>query len=182
MAKSTQSANSTQAAQVVEVPTSNKAIETSIQDAVITITTREGVISIDASKLTPEIQQAAMMHGLKQKIVDAAAIGRNLETGKSATIKDKYEAMKEVADRLVNEAQWNKTREGGAGGADGLLVRALVELYPAKSIEELREFVNGKDKKEQAALRANPKVAAIIDRIRAESTNIDTDALLGELE
>lgn len=182
MAKSTQSANSTQAAQVAEVPTSNKAIETSIQDAVITITTREGVISIDASKLTPEIQQAAMMHGLKQKIVDAAAIGRNLETGKSATIKDKYEAMKEVADRLVNEAQWNKTREGGAGGSDGLLVRALAELYPAKSIEELREFVNGKDKKEQAALRANPKVAAIIDRIRAESTNIDTDALLGELE
>ncbi len=163
-------------------PKLNKAIDTAIEGSVLVIRTHEGNLSIDASKLTPEIQQAAVMHGLKQKIVDAAAIGRNPENGRSATIKDKYDAMKEVIDRLTTEAQWNKTRAGGAGGSDGLLVRALVELYPSKTLEYIREFVGGKDKKEQAALRANPKVAAIIDRLRAESSDIDTEALLDELE
>lgn len=35
------------------------------------------ILRIDAGKLTNDIRHEAIMHGLKQKIGDAAAIGRN---------------------------------------------------------------------------------------------------------
>ena len=136
--------------------------------------------------LTYEILTHAVLHGLKQKLVDAAAISRNPDTGKSATVADKRAAVEAVMTRLAAGA-WNAARgEGGTGaGAGGLLFRALVRLYDGKkTAEDIREFLAGKDKKEQAALRKNPRVAAIIVEIQAEQADgdIDTDDLLDELE
>lgn len=148
----------------------------------LVITFRHGeTIKVDVGDLSKEIQSMALLHGLKQKIVDAAAISRNTETGRSATIEDKYEAAKEVAERLVTGA-WNKIREGGGGGGGGLLLQALVNLYPTKSREELEEFISGKSKAEQSALRVNPKIAAEIAKIQSARAAIDSDDLLGELE
>jgi hypothetical protein len=135
-------------------------------------------------QLTDELYQYAAMHGLKQKLVDAAAISRNPETGRAASIEDKYNAVKAVFDRLL-AGQWNAPREGaGAGG--GLLFKALCRMYAGKKTDEaIREFLEAKTDAEKTALRKNPKVAAIIEEIRAESgkaANIDTDELLGELE
>lgn len=141
-------------------------------------------VSVALSNLTPEIQQQCAMHGLKQKLVDAAAISRNPDTGRSATVDDKLNAVLEVANRLLS-GQWNKTRDGGAGsGNGGLLFRALCQLYADKTPEAIREFLGKKDAKEQAALRALPKVARIIDELRAAKAkdDIDTDAMLDELE
>ena len=134
--------------------------------------------------LSPAIIAQATMHGLKQKLVDAAAISRNTETGRPASVADKYEAVREVYDRLLS-GQWNKTREGG-GATGGLLFRALCRMYDGKKTPEaLREFLDGKTDGEKAALRKNPKVAAIIETIRAESVKTDgasSDDLLGELD
>ena len=136
--------------------------------------------------LTPEILAQAALHGLKQKLVDAAAISRNPDTGKPASPDDKWAAVMEVYSRITGPgATWNKTREGGAGGSGGLLFRALVRLYPAKTADQLREYLDGKSDAEKTALRKNPKVATVIEEIRAETgkaANVDTDELLGELE
>ena len=134
--------------------------------------------------LSQEILTHALLHGLKQKLVDAAAISRNPDTGKSATVADKRAAVEAVLARLAAGA-WNAARGEGGTGAGGLLFRALVRLYDGKkTVEDIREFLAGKDKKEQAALRKNPRVAAIIVEIQAEQadSDIDTDDLLGELE
>ena len=125
----------------------------------------------------------ATMHGLKQKLVDAAAIGRNPDTGRSATIADKYNAVRAVYDRLL-AGMWNAPRGEGGTGSGGLLFRALVRMYPGKSPEALREYLSGKTPAEQAALRKNPRVAAIIEEIRAEAPDedsADSDAMLDEL-
>lgn len=140
-------------------------------------------ISIDLAALTPEIRHQLMLHGLKQKIVDAAAIPRCTDTGRAASDADKIDAMRAVAERLM-AGEWNATREGG-GATGGLLLRALIELYPAKSRESLVDYLGGKSDKEKAALRASPKIAPIIDRLKAEAGRaggIDADDLLGELE
>lgn len=141
-------------------------------------------LTIDANSLTPEIRNAALMHGLKQKLVDAAAISRSPETGRAASIDDKYDAVKVVYDRLIS-GQWNATREGGNGGG-GLLLQALVRMYTGrKTPEQIKEFLDGKTDAEKTALRKNPRVAELIDTIRAETSKaaaIDTDSLLGELE
>lgn len=149
----------------------------------LTFANGEG-LTVDANNLNPEVRDYATMHGLKQKLVDAAAISRNPETGRAASIKDKYNAVKTVFDRLLM-GQWNAPREGG-GGSGGLLFRALVRMYAGKKTEDaIREFLESKTDAEKTALRKNPKVAAIIEEIRAETgkaANIDTDELLGELE
>lgn len=139
-------------------------------------------LRLDSSVLTTEIKEYAIMHGLKQKLVDAAAISRNPDTGRPASASDKYEAVKAVYDRLLAGA-WNASR-GDGQGTGGLLYRALVQMYEGKrSPEWIREFLEGKTKAEQAALWANPKVAAVIDELRAaKADDVDTDAMLGELD
>lgn len=141
-------------------------------------------LTIRGDALTSDVQQYALMHGLKQKLVDAAAISRNTETGRPATVEDKYQAVKTVYDRLLAGA-WNATREGG-GATGGLLLQALVRMYAGrKTPDELRAFLADKTDAEKTALRKNPRVAQIIEEIRAETgkaASIDTDGLLGELE
>lgn len=139
---------------------------------------------ITAGQLSNHVIEYAVFHGLKQKLVDAAAISRNPETGRAATVEDKFQAVKTVFDRLL-VGQWNATREGG-GATGGLLLQALVRMYTGrKTPDELKAFLGDKSDAEKTALRKNPRVAAIIEEIRAETgkaANIDTDELLGELE
>ena len=141
-------------------------------------------LAIAASQLTSNVMEYAIFHGLKQKLVDAAAISRNPETGRAATVEDKYQAVKTVFDRLL-AGQWNATREGG-GATGGLLLQALCRMYAGrKTPDELKAFLADKSDAEKTALRKNPRVATIIEEIRAEqgkAANIDTDELLGELE
>ena len=127
-------------------------------------------IRVNRAELSDEILRHAVMHGLKQKLVDAAAISRNPDTGRSATVADKYAAVREVYDRLL-AGNWNKGRGEGSGsgaGAGGLLFRALCRLYSRKTPEQIRTFLAGKGRDEQAALRKNPRVSAIIEEIKAE--------------
>ena len=142
------------------------------------------VLELNANELSPEIRRMALLHGLKQKLVDAAAISRNPETGRPASPDDKFQAVKAVYDRLL-AGQWNATREGGSGNG-GLLFQALCRMYEGrKTPEEIRAFLDTKTDAEKAALRKNPRVAQIIEEIRAEqgkAAGIDTDELLGELD
>lgn len=157
------------------------AVTAEINGTVLTFRGDNGlIISLDATTLTPEIREAAMMHGLKQKIGDAGAISRNPETGRSATTDDKFDAMGEVHERLVNGG-WNKTRDGGDGGAGGLLFKALCKIKADKTPAEVRAYLEARTKEEQAALRKVPAIAAAIEEIKAANAKdggIDGEALL----
>ncbi len=165
-------------------------IAAEIKDRLLTLTFSNGErITMDAEALAPTIIEQGLMHGLKQKLVDAAAISRNPDTGRSATVADKYDAVREVADRLL-AGEWNKTREGGAGSGVSLLLAALTRMYDGrKTKDEVVAFLDGKTDAEKAALRASPKVAPIIAEIKLEreaakpaAKSVDTDAMLDELD
>lgn len=163
--------------------TRTPAIEATINEQIITLAFSDGrTLTIDAATLSPDIQEAAIMHGLKQKLVDGAAIARNPDTGRSATIDDKYNAVKEILDRISGEnGTWNKVRGDGTGASGGgLLLSALMRLT-GKSKTAIEEFLAGKSKEEKAALRDNEKVAAIMAELRAAKNKINSDDLLGEL-
>ena len=144
-------------------------------------------LDVRVSDLSPEIVQQALVHGLRQKLADAAAIPRDPETGRSASDQQKFDAVKAVYDRITGEnPSWNQTSDESGTGTGGLLYRALVRLYPNRDSGEIQIFLSGKSLKEQAALRANPKVAAIIADIRAEDAARkgdlpDTDDMLADL-
>lgn len=163
----------------------NATITATIDGNTLALTFANGeTLTMRADALTNDVQQYAMMHGLKQKLVDAAAISRNPETGRAATVEDKYQAVNAVYNRLLS-GQWNATREGG-GNVGGLLAQALTRMYAGrKTAEDIKAFLAEKTDAEKTALRKNPRVAQIIEDIRAEqgkTANIDTDELLGELE
>lgn len=163
----------------------NRTIKVTIDTTVLTINVVgcEPIV-VDSTGLNLTIVEAAVMHGLKQKIVDAAAISRNPDNGRAATPQDKYIAMLEVANRL-KDGQWNKAAGDGSTGAGGLLFRALCQKYDGKkTADEIKTFLDGKTKAEQAALRANPAIAAIIDTLRDkdQKDGTDSDALLAGLE
>lgn len=129
-------------------------------------------------ELAEDIRVRLMAHGWKQKLADGAAIPRDQETGRSATVADKINAMQAIAGRIA-AGVW--AAAGGGGGASSekmMLVRALAE-FSGKSLEDAREFVDGKTKAQQTALATNPKIKAILDRIREESVAmVDSDELL----
>lgn len=142
------------------------------------------VITVDAMNLSHDILAQAIMHGLKQKLVDAAAISRDPETGLTASIETKFEAVDDVAKRLL-EGEWNKRREGGPTG--GLLKRALIKMYEGRlTVEQVEAYLDAKSDKEKAALRKNGKIAVIIEELRlADAKAKGGDAgvdLLAELD
>lgn len=156
--------------------------ETTLNTMGVYLTFSDGrELNFCANDLSDDIRGLAMLHGLKQKLVDAAAIGRNPDTGRSATTDDKYAAVREVYDRLL-AGNWNKGRgDGGSSVNGGLLFRALCQMYPNKTPEALRVFLGGKTKPECAALRATPKIAAIINTLRAPGGDDNAADLLAEL-
>ena len=163
-----------------------KDIEATVEDnGTLVLTFRHGeVLRVHPESLAPEIQRAAMIHGLKQKLVDAAAISRDTATGRAATIATKYDAVREIFDRITGETpSWNKPRAGGAGGQGGLLARAIAR-YKSVPTEAAKAYLERLTDAQKQALRVDPRIATIINELRAESAKpagIDTDALLGGL-
>lgn len=167
-----------------------KDIEASVEDnGTLVLAFRHGeVLRVHPESLAPEIQRAAMLHGLKQKLVDAAAISRDTATGRAATIATKYAAVREIFDRITGAGgeapSWNKPRAGGAGGQGGLLARAIAR-YKNVPVEAAKAYLDRLTDAQKQALRVDPRIATIINDLRAESAKpagIDTDALLGGLD
>lgn len=123
-----------------------------------------------------ELMAKFAAHGAEQKLGD--------EIAGLAETEDCVIAVDELIDRLYN-GEWGIKREASAFAGASVLVRALVEMT-GKTMEQIKAFLSGKSQAEKVALRNNPKVKPIVERIEAEKaakkTNVDTDALLDELE
>ena len=163
-----------------------KDIEATVDNGTLVLTFRHGeVLRVHPESLNPEIQRAAMLHGLKQKLVDAAAISRDTTTGRAATIVTKFDAVKEIFDRITGETpSWNKPRVGGAGGQGGLLALAVAR-YKNVPVEAAKTYLKRLTDAQKQALRVDPRIAPIIYELRAESAKpagIDTEALLDGLD
>ena len=115
-------------------------------------------------------------HGAEQKLGD--------EIAGLTDIEDCILAVDELIDRLYN-GEWGVKREANGMAGTSVLVRALVE-HTGKTVDAIKQFLSGKSQAEKVALRNNPKIKPIVERIEAEKAskkaNVDTDAMLGELE
>lgn len=175
---------------MVTTVTKKSAISTDVfmPKLTLTLTFSNGKeIIVNANELRQDIRDMAMIAGLKAKLIDAAAMSRNPENGASASVDDKFNAVKKVADRLMSEdGQWNEGRsaagEGATSGANNILLRAMMRMT-GHDEAYVRAFLENKTKEERAALRKNPRVAAIIVELQSATVvgGINTDALLGEL-
>lgn len=143
-------------------------------------------IVLHMDRLHPDIIRRAACVGMAQvRIVDAAAVGAADKDGNiipaAERIAKKHANMAAlVAHYETGTAEWSRVREGGPKG--GFLFEALCKLYPEKSAEAIRAWLDGLDDKQQAALREDDSVAPIIAGIKAERNKdkpkVDTKSLL----
>ena len=139
-----------------------------------------GTIEVCMDDLHESIVELCAMHGLKQKIIDAAAMSRDPETGRSATTTDKFRAMQAVADRLL-AGQWNAAGREATGG---IALVALFRIFAGKRTEEeVRTWFMGKTDAERNRIKKDPNVAKVIAEIQAERAAMaeDGESLLDEL-
>lgn len=115
-----------------------KLIRTAVSGDVFTVDVLGvGRIEVPLTALTPDVREHAVVHGVKQKICDAAAMSRDPKTGASASPRAKFEAMQEVANRLL-AGSWNVVATGGAGSFDYRLVCRALEL---RGMEDPRGWI-----------------------------------------
>lgn len=153
-----------------------------------------GSFTLNPTALGEDIRSRAMLHGLVQKVSDAAAIAKSELSGDAE--KDaatKLAAMQSVAERLAN-GEWSKRSGDGSGPVAGIIYRAFEEWAlamaakgkkEAPTAEKLRSVYDAKSRAEQLALRNVPAIAKIIERMKSErgtkGETVDTAGLLGEL-
>jgi hypothetical protein len=119
-------------------------------------------------------------HGAEQKLGDEIA---GVEDTDDAVL-----AIDELIDRLYS-GEWGITRDASGMAGTSALLRALVE-QTGKSVEVIKAFLKNKTQAEKVALRSNPKIKPIVERLEAEKAakkaangqSVDTEKMLGELE
>jgi hypothetical protein len=160
---------------------SNSVISTEIEGTLLTISVLGcAPIKFDASACSQSNNVYAMMHGWKQRLCDTAAIGA--EPGRSAAerAKEKYAAIKELADYyLTGEVPWKRVSAGG-GGDGGLLLTALCRLRPNKTVEEVATFLESRNPEQLKAIKLRADVIEMIAKIKIErAPKLKSDALDG---
>ena len=157
-----------------------RVIQTEISGDILTIRMAgQPTIRVDAATLDKAIQQQAMMHGLKQKICDAAAASKGTpEVERHAAMMIVYEA--------IARGEWNAKRAAGGAG-DGLVVEALARAYGKTlawadaQIDALAVKLKVERKIAVAKFKMADKVAAKIVEILAERAGGNADDLISEL-
>jgi hypothetical protein len=138
-----------------------------------------GETVLDLSRVHADVRAKALIHGMVQRVSDAAAIPRNTTTGKSASPVEKLEAMSALVEHYNSGAsEWRLARAEGAGRGSYLL-NALLELKPGKSREEISAWLKTLDDKTKRALENSDKIKPLIDKQRAAgAVEIDAEELL----
>ena len=118
-------------------------------------------------------------HGAEQKLGDCIAGLDDVE--------DCVLAVEKLVAQL-EKGEWAAKREAGDGMAGtSILVRALAEKT-GKAVDVIKTFLAAKSQAQKLALRNDPSVKPIVDRLEAEKAAkkggadaVDTGALLAEL-
>ena len=148
-----------------------------------------GDVEFDAGQAHASNRAYAMMHGFKQRIVDAAALSRDPDTGQPATPLQKFEAIQAMVQHYhTGTADWGTRTAAGPRETGGLTLRAIAAVYGWESADIAKERVEklaakrGADYKAMLKLLAgSEKVGAEITRMRAAKGGVAANEALAEL-
>lgn len=135
----------------------------------------------------------AAVHGMKQRIVDKAAIGFLKEQNRYAGAKEKYEAMKELVEYYnAGATEWDMV---GGISEGSMLFRALMREKPDRKPERIKEWMKQQDEAAKKGGDGAPKkgwrkdllesdrLIEIVRAIRKEDGKaIDADKMLDALD
>lgn len=127
-------------------------------------------LEFDVSDLPEAIVSRLIVHGLKQKLIDAA-------NTKAETL-DEYRDLVTSTFVMLAAGEW--TRRGDGDG--GMLAEAIAEAT-GEAIEKVRETLKAMDDETRKKVAGHPEVKAIVARIKAERLAVKAAGApdLGEL-
>jgi hypothetical protein len=142
-----------------------------VQNSLVFSVLDVGTLTLDVDTLADSIREEGMFHGFTQKVIDAAAMSRDVSTGASATARQKFDAMRGVVEAL-------KTGHWTSGG---MVYRVLATMFPAKNPSELREWYDGKSTEERNAIRMTRRYRDALETLRPGALD-SGDSILNEIE
>lgn len=164
---------------IVEFVGKRKLLKQSIMNEDGTVAVRLDFVNGESRLFTipNELLAKFAAHGAEQKLGD--------EIASLDDVGDCVMAVDSLIDRLYN-LEWNAKKESNGMAGTSVLARALVE-HSGKTMEQIKAFLLPKTQAEKVALRNNPKIKVIVERLESEKATkskkpgIDTDALLDTL-
>ena len=137
-----------------------------------------GTIVLDLDKAASTAEQAKF-HGYEQKVRDAAAIPRDLKTGRSASPQEKFDAMERVVGAL-HAGTWNVKSSQIVALNRAALYEAVAEVRGVESEVVASRFQDRPDEVLRAFLTHGDIAAAYAKRTARNSGQ--ADKLLEELD
>lgn len=139
-----------------------------LQDNGVRAVFRTGAVRLfELSQLNSALIERLTLHGLKQKLADACA--DNDEAGQDVTSVDALWAQ-------LRGGEWASVRSESS-----MLAEAAAEVT-GQEMGKVVETLQKMDKKDKAALARNVRIAAVLDRIRAEKRKADSGMSDGKLD
>jgi hypothetical protein len=152
-------------------------------DGILTFHVRgAGDFTFDPMSASTKCRARAVIHGFIQRISDAAAAGKSPA--------EKFTKMKTIADHYASGSdEWNvKATPRGPKAPDANILRAMAEVL-GSDVETVLTRVSAAAEKQGVSIHdyldaaaVKPKVAEVLNRIRAEATGLENDDLLDEIE
>lgn len=150
-----------------------------------------GTLDLDITKLHADILTRAAIHGMKQRVSDAAAIPCDPETGKPASAQEKFDAMARLVEHYNSgSAEWGVRVASGERAApkEGKVITAMTTVYQTtpeharKLVGQLAEKRGIDYKTALAVFRGADKIKDELARMAASApAKVDADSLLSEL-
>lgn len=135
-------------------------------------------IEVDIRRLSADIVRRLTLHGLAQKIGDAAAKERDPVTGKSATWAVKHASMRRIADALL-AGEWSVKAERTPPDAITPDRVEAVARARGTDVATIDRWLNGLTPERRTAVFGHASVQVELARMRAEriaAANPDPDA------
>lgn len=124
-------------------------------------------ITVNLTEFPPEIVQNLALHGLSQKGGDSyAGAAKAIEGTEMSAAEYARAQVERVMDQLRNN-EWRATGGGEGGGRITDLAIALAEVM-GKDTSEAVAVLDEADKDTKAKIRKHPKIAEVLQRIKAE--------------
>ena len=139
-----------------------------------------GSVLLDVVKCGEEMARKAAFHGYEQKVRDAAAMSRDVKTGRSATPAEKLTAMRQVVENL-HAGLWN-VRAAAKAALNRACLFAAIAAVRGVSPELVASKMAAKEDSVLQTFLTHRDIAAEYSRLTAPSDSSKADEMLAELE
>ena len=169
-------------------PKANSVVTSAYDAAANALTFRvlgAGEATLHFNRVSAAVMERFRIQGANQRCANAAALEHDKTTGKAATPEQKFAGVQRLVDWYNSGTEdWSPAaRSAGPKPLDSLLIAALAEFL-GKDADAAKAFIEAGAVKHSVGIHAylakvatSPKIAPIVDRMRADSIGeIDIEA------